>query len=114
MFTGKNNFGLWLLKMRAMLIQQGLLAALEGDKEKEKDKAPIDPDEKAIAKRAEIMAKAHNVVVLCLGDKVLREVAKETTAARILGKLETVSVYDEVTRQPAAEATALFVQVHGG
>ncbi|KAL1543753.1 hypothetical protein AAHA92_20688 [Salvia divinorum] len=28
-FTGKNDFGLWRLKMRAMLIQQGLSAALE-------------------------------------------------------------------------------------
>ena len=36
------------------------------------------------------LRKAHSVVVLCLGDKVLREVAKETTAAGILEKLENL------------------------
>ena len=87
-FTGKNDFGLWRMKMRAMLIQQGLSAALETEKEKET--AAVDLDEKAVAKRAEIAAKAHSVVVLCLGDKVLREVAKETTAAGILKKLENL------------------------
>lgn len=83
-FTGKNDFGLWRMKMRAMLIQQGLSVALDGEK------AQADSDEKAAAKRAEIMAKAHSVVVLCLGDKVLREVAKESTAAGILAKLESL------------------------
>lgn len=36
------------------------------------------------------MAKAHSVVVLCLVDKVLREVAKETTTAGILARLENL------------------------
>lgn len=62
------------------------MAALEGEKET----TGADLDEKAASKRAEIMAKAHSVVVLCLSDKVLREVAKETTAARILKKLESL------------------------
>ena len=94
-FTGKNDFGLWRMKMRAMFIQQGLSAALEGEKVGDgtapaAGTAGAEPDEKALAKRAEIMAKAHSVVVLCLGDKVLREVAKETTAAGILTKLENL------------------------
>lgn len=75
-FTGKNNFGLWRMNMRAMLIQQGLGDALQ-TKVKEDDVL----DAKATANREEILAKAHSTVVLCLGDKVLREVAKETTAA---------------------------------
>lgn len=29
-FTGVNDFGLWRLKMRALLVQQGLLKALKG------------------------------------------------------------------------------------
>ena len=86
-FTGKNDFGLWRMKMKAMLIQQGLSAALE----KQADaKAGEEPDEKAKSKLAEIHAKAHSVVILCLGDKVLREVSKETTAAGILTKLESL------------------------
>ena len=31
-FTGKNDFGLWRLKMRALLVQQGLEDALGGEK----------------------------------------------------------------------------------
>ena len=87
-FTEKNDFGLWRMKMHVMLIQQGLSAALETEKEKETP--AVDLDEKLVAKRAEIAAKAHSVVVLCLGDKVLKEVAKETTAAGILKKLENL------------------------
>ena len=45
-------------------------------------------DEKAKAKRADVLAKAHSVVVLCLGDKVLREVSKETTELGIVEKCE--------------------------
>ena len=72
--------------MRAMLIQQGLASALtsEGKEDKEKE----DLDKKGVQKRVEIEAKAHSAIVLCLGDKVLREVAKEKTAADILKKLE--------------------------
>jgi len=30
-FTGQNDFGLWRLKMRAFLVQQGLVEALDGE-----------------------------------------------------------------------------------
>ena len=86
-FAGKNDFALWRMKMRAMLIQQGLSSALTVEEKDPKEKE-VAPDEKAIAKKAEIEAKAHSAIVLCLGDKVLREVAKEKTAANILTKLE--------------------------
>lgn len=85
-FTQAKDFGLWRKKIRAMLIQQGLAAALE--KANEKSKAEV--DDKMLLKMTEIQAKAHSVVILCLGDKVLREVAKETTAAGVLAKLESL------------------------
>ena len=85
-FTGKNDFSLWRMKMRAMLIHQGLSTALDADSDDEKAKEAL--DEKVVAKKAEIEAKAHSAIVLCLGDKVLREVAKETTARGIFTKLE--------------------------
>ncbi|XP_042038209.1 uncharacterized protein LOC121784097 [Salvia splendens] len=67
-FTGSYNFGLWRLKIKALLIQQGLSAALE---EKEDDqKAEEVLDEKAKAKLVEIYAKEHSVVILCLCDKI--------------------------------------------
>ena len=78
-FTGKNDFGLWRLKMKALLIQHGLADALTPDK---------DGAEEPSAKQVEIAEKAHNAIILSLDDKVLREVSKETTAAGIWNKLE--------------------------
>ena len=49
-FSGKNDFGLWRLKMRAMLVQHGLADALKGDalKHEADPKGEIeDPKEKA-------------------------------------------------------------------
>ena len=84
-FTGKNDFGLWRLKMRAM---QGLADALKGDeKGKGKDE---EADPKETAKREEMFERAHSAIILNLGDKVLREVAKEKTAAGIWSKLESL------------------------
>ena len=62
-FTGQNNFGLWRLKMRALLVHQG------------KDKKIL-------------LDKAHSAIILSLGDKVLRQVSKEKTAVGIWSKLE--------------------------
>jgi len=45
-FTGQNDFGLWRLKMRALLVQQGLVEALDGEVKLEKMMA--DGDKKAL------------------------------------------------------------------
>lgn len=54
-----------------------------------KGKAPV-LDEKAQAKFYEMLQKAHSVVILCLGDKVLREVQEASTAIEVLAKLDEV------------------------
>lgn len=81
-FTRKNDFGLWIVKMRAMLVQHGLQAALLGE-----SKLPEGLTEK---ERLDILEKAHIAIILSLGDKVLREVSKETTAAGVWLKLESL------------------------
>ena len=88
-FTGKNDYGLWKMKMRAVLVQQGLAAVLTSADSEEKGKTPA-LDEKAQAKLDEMQLRAHSAVILCLGDKVLREVQGETTASGILKKLDEV------------------------
>ncbi|KOM55736.1 hypothetical protein LR48_Vigan10g162800 [Vigna angularis] len=81
-FNGSNNFGLWKIKMEAILIQQGCDEALKGElnmgvgMSQEEKKRMID--------------KARSAIILCLGDKALREVAKEKTAAGIWAKLESL------------------------
>ncbi|RZB80703.1 Retrovirus-related Pol polyprotein from transposon TNT 1-94 [Glycine soja] len=79
-FTGQNDFGLWRLKMRALLVQQGLVEALDGEVKLEKMMAG--------GNKKTLLQKAHSAIILSLGDKVLRQVSKETIAAGVWSKLE--------------------------
>ncbi|KAL8521619.1 hypothetical protein ACS0TY_011948 [Phlomoides rotata] len=81
-FTGKNDFGLWKVKMKALLVHHGLATALKTDGSEESSATA--------AKRAEINEKAHSAIILCLGDKPLREVCKEKTAIDVWRKLESL------------------------
>ena len=60
-FDGRNSFSLWRIKMRALLMQQGLLKVLSG-----KGKLPefMSDDEKE-----ELEMKAHSAIQLCLAEK---------------------------------------------
>nr|GEX73138.1 retrovirus-related Pol polyprotein from transposon TNT 1-94 [Tanacetum cinerariifolium] len=70
--TRTGDFGLWRVKMRALLIQHGCEAALEV--------LPADMEAQA---KDELNKKAHS-------NKVLREVTGETTAVGVWSKLETL------------------------
>ncbi|GKA24336.1 hypothetical protein Tco_0710369 [Tanacetum coccineum] len=78
-FDGTGDFVLWRIKMRALLIQHGCEAALE-----------VLPADMEAQTKAELNKKAHSVVILCLGNKVLREVTREMTAAGVWSKLKTL------------------------
>ncbi|WVY92910.1 hypothetical protein V8G54_031998 [Vigna mungo] len=81
-FNGTNDFGLWKIKMEAILIQQGCDEALKG--ESRMSDAMTQEEKKKMGE------KARSAIILCLGDKVLREVAKEKTATEIWAKLESL------------------------
>ncbi|KAL8489406.1 hypothetical protein ACS0TY_025348 [Phlomoides rotata] len=81
-FSWKNDFGLWKVKMKALLVHHGLVIALKSDKDEE---SSISRERKI-----EIMEKAHSAIILCLGDKPLREVSKEKTAIDVWKKLESL------------------------
>ncbi|KAK2414619.1 alpha carbonic anhydrase [Trifolium repens] len=81
-FTGNNDFGLWKVKMRAILIQQKCVEALKGK--------TLMPANLSDAEKTEMDEKAHSAIILCLGDKVLREVAKEKTAVEMWTKLDSL------------------------
>nr|GEX20730.1 retrotransposon protein, putative, Ty1-copia subclass [Tanacetum cinerariifolium] len=74
--------------MRALLIQHGCEAALE----------PLPADMEAQTK-AELNKKAHSVMILCLGNKVLREVTGKTTGAGVWSKLETLYMAKSLTNK---------------
>ncbi|WVZ13024.1 hypothetical protein V8G54_017554 [Vigna mungo] len=81
-FNGANDFGLWKIKMEAILIQQGCDEALKGESRMS--------DAMTQEEKKKMGDKARSAIILCLGDKVLREVAKEKTAAEIWAKLESL------------------------
>ncbi|KAL8551093.1 hypothetical protein ACS0TY_000246 [Phlomoides rotata] len=70
-FSGKNDFGLWKVKMKALLVHHRLASTLQPDAGAE---SSISRE-----KKVEINEKAHSAIILCLGDKPLREVSKEKT-----------------------------------
>ncbi|KAK3445025.1 hypothetical protein EUGRSUZ_A00533 [Eucalyptus grandis] len=78
-FDESNNFVLWSIKMRALLITQGLAKALD------------DEDELHIimkaSERVELMEKAKSIILLNLNDEVLIEVVEEKDPTALWVKL---------------------------
>ncbi|KAL8465770.1 hypothetical protein ACS0TY_035029 [Phlomoides rotata] len=66
------------IKMKALLVHQGLPDALKGDSG---ESSITDGEESSsvAAERAKMVEKAHSAIILCLGDKALRKVYKEST-----------------------------------
>ena len=87
-FTGENDSGLWKVKMEAVLTQQKCLEALRGE--------AAMPAHLTQVEKQEMIAKARSSIVLCLGDKVLRDVAKETSAAAMWTNLESLYITKSV------------------
>ncbi|GJY83147.1 retrovirus-related pol polyprotein from transposon TNT 1-94 [Tanacetum coccineum] len=85
-FDGSNDFGLWRVKMRCPLIQHGWEAALDPFPKTMADA------EKTAALKTDVYKKAHSALLLCLDNKVLREVNKEDSAAGFWIKLVTLYV----------------------
>ncbi|GKD04077.1 hypothetical protein Tco_1179051 [Tanacetum coccineum] len=68
-FSGKSNFSLLGIKIRALLKQQGIWAPIAGTK-------PHDTTDANYKLQEE---KAHSTILLCLSDEVLYEVGDEET-----------------------------------
>ncbi|KAL8481848.1 hypothetical protein ACS0TY_028117 [Phlomoides rotata] len=83
------DFGLWRIKMKTLLVHQGLADALKDDS---CESSTFDDEESSSTamERAKMMEKAHSAIILCLGDKTLREVSKESTAKGVWDKLESL------------------------
>ncbi|KAL5787072.1 hypothetical protein ACOSP7_004021 [Xanthoceras sorbifolium] len=86
---------MWQVKMRAILIHNGLHQALLG-----KDKLPSTMDE---AKKQEMDDKALASIQLCLSNEVLREVMQEKTTKDLWDKLESLYVTKNLTTKLVAK-----------
>ena len=104
-FTGKNDFALWRMNIRAMLTQQGLSSALTKEKEEKEGEAA---DEKAIKRREEIEAKAFSTIILCLGDSLVGNREREENI-RYLGKIRGIVSYKIASKYVNYEATSILV-----
>ena len=80
-FNGDNDFYLWSLKMRAILIQQGLDSALEDGEDQMAKKEKVEGSSSFGTDQRIINNKAHNTIILHLSNEVLRDVSKERTAS---------------------------------
>ena len=76
-FTIGGDFSLWRMKMRALLVHQGLESALEEDDLGDASSSVSDE------KKRQIQNKAHSTLILSLSDSILREISKEKTALGI-------------------------------
>jgi hypothetical protein len=83
-FNGKNDFRLWRLKVKLLLVHQGLVDALKGE-----EGLPVGLSTK---ERKDMMDKAHSAIILSVGYRVLHEVSKETCCMGV-GKIRR-SLYD--------------------
>lgn len=79
-FTGTNDFSLWRIKMKSLLVHSGLSTAINGESSEELTEAKL----------KDIDSKAHSAILLSLGDEVLREVAEEQTALKLWSRLESL------------------------
>ena len=79
-FDGRNDFNLWQVRMKALLVQEGLSKALD-----EALLATLEEPQKT-----EIMEKGHSIIQLYLSDEVLHKVGKEDTTSKLWLKLENL------------------------
>ncbi|TXG48538.1 hypothetical protein EZV62_024413 [Acer yangbiense] len=80
-FNGKGDFGMWRKKMKAILVQQKCVKALEEEKDL--------PISLSAEEKQDLLETAYSTIILNLADNVLRQVNDEDTAAKVWIKLES-------------------------
>ncbi|MCI71511.1 cytochrome P450, partial [Trifolium medium] len=78
-------------KMKAVLAHNKCVEALKGEAQM--------PAILSVAEKSEMNDKADSAIILCLGDKVLREVAKETNDAAMWAKLDSLYMTKSVAHK---------------
>jgi hypothetical protein len=105
-FDGRNNINLWQVRMKALIVQQGLYKALKG-----KDALPQSLSED---KKEEILEKTHSAIQLCLNNEVLCKVVEEDTAAKLWLKLESLYMTKSLTNRLYLKKRLATLHMHEG
>ncbi|PKI57914.1 hypothetical protein CRG98_021702 [Punica granatum] len=90
-FEGTNDFGLWQVKMKALLVHHGLEGALRRE---DKSDPTLTTDQKK-----PVMAKALSIIQLSLSNKVLWEVSNMDLAPEMWKKLESLYMQMSLTNR---------------
>nr|GEV44535.1 putative reverse transcriptase domain-containing protein [Tanacetum cinerariifolium] len=107
-FDGSNDFGLWHVKMRCLLIQHGWEAVLDPFLRTMTDA------EKTTALKIDVYKKAHSALLLCLDNKVLRKVNKEDSVAGIWLKLKTLYITKSLANKLYLKKKLFTFYMHQG
>ena len=107
-FTGENDFHLWRLTMKALLVHQGLDEALAEVTSPKKPRKISDDD------LPDVLDRAHSAIILSLGDGVLREVGGETTAAGLWKKFEDLYTKKSMAKRLATKKKLYTLQMEEG
>ncbi|KAK2387677.1 alpha carbonic anhydrase [Trifolium repens] len=102
-FTGDNDFGLWKVKMRALLTHNKCVEALKGVTQMSATLSD--------AEKTEMDEKALSSIILCLGDKLLREVAREASAAAMWSKLNTLYMTKSLAHKQCLKQQLYFFRM---
>ena len=81
-FSGKNSFALWKLKIRDLLVQQGLKKTLA--RKTKKSTSMTDEDWE------DLDARALSTICLCLEDEMLFNIIEDVTTTCLWTKLESL------------------------
>lgn len=60
------------------------------------------------------MDKTHSAILLCMGDEVLREVAKEDTTVKLWSKIKSLYMTKSLTNRLYLKKILYTLQMHGG
>ncbi|KAK2403613.1 alpha carbonic anhydrase [Trifolium repens] len=102
-FTGSNDFGLWKVKMRALLTHHKCVEALKGVTQMSTTLSN--------AEKTEMDEKALSSIISCLDDKVLREVARETSAAAMWAKLDSLYMTKSLAQKQCLKQQLYFFRM---
>ena len=105
-FGGNNDFGLWRLKMHALLVQNGLHKALRGKNALSEKLSDEEKDE--------LLEKAYGQILLFLSDGALWKVVQEKTAAGIWQKLENLYITKSLTNRLYLKKRLFTLQMQEG
>lgn len=89
-FTRGNDFNMWIIKMKAVMVHQGISAAIS------KDEIAKIEDKKILSN---IQAKAHSSLILSLGDEVISVVSDEAKNIGIWEKLDSIYMKKSLTNR---------------